>query len=105
MELFPAVAIGGPPHAGKSVLAYSLSQALRTREVQHYVLRAYPDGEGDWANEAQQDLVRRIRIKDWGSPRWVDRISQDILNRHLPLIVDIGGRPTPFQEAILDCCT
>lgn len=105
MELFPAVAIGGPPHAGKSVLAYSLSQALRARDVQHYVLRAYPDGEGDWANEAQQELVRRIRIKDWGSPRWVERISRDILNRHLPLIVDVGGRPTPWQEAILDCCT
>lgn len=105
MELFPAVAIGGPPHAGKSVLAYSLSQALRARDVQHYVLRAYPDGEGDWANEAQQELVRRIRIKDWGSPRWVQRICRDILNRHLPLIVDVGGRPTPSQEAILDCCT
>ncbi len=105
MELFPAVAIGGPPHAGKSVLAYSLSQALRARDVQHYVLRAYPDGEGDWANEAQQALVRRIRIKDWGSPRWVEHVSRDILNRHLPLIVDVGGRPTPWQEAILDCCT
>lgn len=105
MELFPAVAIGGPPHAGKSVLAYSLSQALRARDVQHYVLRAYPDGEGDWANEAQQELVRRIRVKDWGSPRWVERICRDILNRHLPLIVDVGGRPTPWQEAILDCCT
>ncbi len=105
MELFPAVAIGGPPHAGKSVLAYSLSQVLRARDVQHYVLRAYPDGEGDWANEAQQELVRRIRIKDWGSPRWVERICRDIQNRHLPLIVDVGGRPTPGQEAILDCCT
>lgn len=105
MELFPAVAIGGPPHAGKSVLAYSLSQALRARDVQHYVLRAYPDGEGDWANEAQQELVRRIRVKDWGSPQWVERISRDILNRHLPLIVDVGGQPTLEQEAILDCCT
>ncbi|MGQ9593110.1 MAG: CRISPR-associated protein Csx3 [Anaerolineae bacterium] len=105
MELFPAVAIGGPPHAGKSVLAYSLSQALRAQDVQHYVLRAYPDGEGDWANEAQQELVRRIRVKDWGSPQWVERISRDILNRHLPLIVDVGGQPTLEQEAILDCCT
>ena len=44
MELFPAVMIGGPPHSGKSVLAYSLTQALRARGVAHYVLRAYPDG-------------------------------------------------------------
>lgn len=105
MELFPAVMIGGPPHAGKSVLAYSLSQALRAGNVPHYVLRAYPDGEGDWASEAQQELVRRIRVKGWGSPTWVERICQDILHRHLPLLVDVGGQPTEWQEAILDCCT
>jgi len=58
MELFPAVAICGPPHSDKSVLAYTLSRALRTRQIAHYVLRAFPDGEGDWANEADQALVR-----------------------------------------------
>lgn len=105
MEIFPAVAIGGPPHSGKSVLAYSLSQALRARGVQHYVLRAYPDGEGDWANEAQQALVRRIRVKSWGSPQWIDHVCRDIRSRHLPLIVDVGGKPTPWQEAVLGCCT
>ncbi len=50
MELFPAILVGGPPHSGKSVLTYSLTQALRRRGVDHYVLRAAPDGEGDWAN-------------------------------------------------------
>ncbi len=105
MQLFPAVMIGGPPHSGKSVLAYSLTQALRARGVAHYVLRAYPDGEGDWANEADQALVRRIRIKGQGTPGWIDRIGRDIANRHLPLIVDVGGRPTAWQEAVFDHCT
>ena len=105
MELFPAILIGGPPHMGKSVLTYSLTHALRERGVPHYVIRAYPDGEGDWANEADQKLVRRIRVKGQGTPRWVDRICRDITNRHLPLIVDVGGRPTPDQERIFDCCT
>ncbi len=105
MELFPAVMIGGPPHSGKSVLAYSLTQALRARSVAHYVLRAYPDGEGDWANEADQALVRRIRVKGEGTPGWIARMCQDIANRHLPLIVDVGGRPTPWQEAVFDYCT
>ncbi len=59
MELFPAIAIGGPPHSGKSVLAYSLSKALRARQVAHYVLRAFPDGEGDWANEADPKVLSR----------------------------------------------
>src|SRR5438552_6610469 len=45
----PAILIGGPPHTGKSVLTYSLSQALRKRSIEHYVIRASPDGEGDWS--------------------------------------------------------
>ena len=105
MELFPAILIGGPPHMGKSVLTYSLTHALRERGIQHYVIRAYPDGEGDWANESDQKLVRRLRIKGQGTPQWVDRICRDIAARHLPLIVDVGGRPTPDQERIFDCCT
>jgi len=105
VELFPSILIGGPPHVGKSVLAYSLTHALRRRGVEHYVLRAYPDGEGDWANEADQRLVRRIRIKGEGTPEWVTRICRDIAARHLPLIVDVGGRPTPDQERVFDHCT
>ena len=105
MSFLPAIVIGGPPHSGKSVLAYSLSQALRSRNVPHYVLRAYPDGEGDWANQADQKLVRAIRIKGQGTPEWTARICRDIERRHLPLIVDPGGKPTAWQEAIFDQCT
>ena len=105
MQLFPAVAIGGPPHSGKSVLAYSLSKELRARQIAHYVLRAFPDGEGDWANEAVQALVRRIRIKGSVTPEWIQHICRDISRRHLPLIVDMGGQPTEWQEAVLDYCT
>lgn len=105
MDIFPAVLIGGPPHSGKSVLAYSLSQALRRRGIQHYVLRAYPDGEGDWSNEAPPELVRLIRCKGQGTALWVDRICRDIRQRHLPLIVDAGGLPTLDQERIFDVCT
>lgn len=105
MNLFPALLIGGPPHSGKSILAYSLSQALRARGVPHYVLRAYPDGDGDWANQAPQPLVRAIRVKGDGSPEWIHRICRDIARRHLPLVVDPGGRPTSWQEAVFDQCT
>ncbi len=105
MSEFPAILIGGPPHSGKSVLAYHLTQRLRERRVDHYVLRAYPDGEGDWSYEADQSLVRAIRIKGFGDERWVNRIRRDIARRHLPLIVDVGGKPTDFQESIFDECT
>jgi CRISPR-associated protein Csx3 len=35
----------------------------------------------------------------------VERISQDIARRHLPLLVDVGGKPTAWQEAIFSHCT
>lgn len=101
----PAALVGGPPHSGKSVLIYSLSQALRARGIDHYALRACPDGEGDWSNEAPPELVREIRIKGPWTAEWVERISRDIDRRHLPLLVDVGGRPTPDQAGMFNRCT
>ena len=105
MELLPAVLIGGPPHSGKSVLTYSLTQALRQAGVPHYVLRAAPDGEGDWANEADQRLVRTLRVKGAFTSAFVDHVCDSLSGRHLPLLVDVGGRPTPYQERVFDFCT
>lgn len=104
MNLFPAILIGGPPHSGKSVLVHSLSKQLRTRNIPHYALRAAPDGEGDWSNEADWPVVERIRRKGQWTSRWVDDVCNAIGHRHLPLLVDMGGRPTPQQEAIFDQC-
>ncbi len=105
MELFPAVLIGGPPNSGKSVLTYHLSQALRERGVQHYVLRAAPDGEGDWAAEADPDLTRTILVPRAWTPAFVEHVCESLARRPLPLIVDPGGRPQPWQESIFDHCT
>lgn len=105
MHLFPAVIIGGPPNSGKSVLTYNLSQTLRRRGVQHYVLRANPDGEGDWASEADQTLVRTILVPRRWTPDFVEHVCDSLKQRHLPLLVDIGGRPQSWQEAIFDHCT
>jgi CRISPR-associated protein Csx3 len=105
MEQFPAVFIGGPPHSGKSVLTYSLTRALRQRGIEHYVIRAAPDGEGDWASEADQHLVRTLRSKGAFTQAFTDFVCESLAKRHLPLLVDAGGRPTPYQERIFDCCT
>ena len=105
MELFPAVLIGGPPDSGKSVLTANLTQALRERGVQHYVLRACPDGEGDWTHTANQALVRTILIPRKWTPAFVEHICRDLEHRHLPLIVDVGGKPRSWQEVIFDQCT
>ena len=105
MELFPAILIGGPPHSGKSVLAYNLTRRLRQQHIEHYLLRACPDGEGDWSNEIDQARVKTIRVKGEWASEWVERVRRDISKRHLPLLVDVGGRPSKEQEAIFSSCT
>lgn len=102
---FPAILIGGPSHAGKSVLAHSLKEALREAGIQCYLLRAAPDGEGDWSQEAEPELVQTLRRKGSYTPAWVERTCRDIAYRPLPFLVDVGGQPRPWQEAIFDQCT
>ncbi len=105
MSFFPAVLIGGPPHSGKSVLVYSLTRALRNARVPHYVLRACPDGEGDWSNEADRAVVQMIRHKGAYTPKFIESVATFLQKRHLPLLVDVGGLPTAEQEAVFGYCT
>lgn len=104
-KLLPAILIGGPPHTGKSVLVYGLAAALRERGIQHHVIHAVPDGEGNWSQESNPETVRRIRITGSWSDEFVKRICLDLERRHLPLLVDIGGRPNESQARILRQCT
>ncbi len=103
----PAVVIGGPPHSGKSVLTYALSQILRERNILHYLLRAYPpDGEGDWYQQAQpRTLAKALRQKGSRSGAWLSPLLRDLRYRQVPFIVDAGGKPTTEQEEIFDLCT
>jgi CRISPR-associated protein Csx3 len=105
MNLLPAILIGGPPHSGKSVLAYSLSQALRSRNVPHYLMRAAPDGEGDWSQEMDEARMNAIRFKGPWDECWVNVVCRDLAARPMPLLVDVGGKPTPEQYVIFDQCT
>lgn len=105
--LFPAILIGGPPHAGKSTLTYRLRQALLERGVAHYVLRASPDGEGNWSNEAPASVAAALRRRakgSWSAPL-AELISHDIASRHLPLLVDAGGKISPENAMIAAQCT
>jgi len=104
---YPAIFIGGPPNSGKSWLTYQLSRALARRQVTHYVLRAHPDGEGHWRFEAPSDTaneLRRLAKQHW-TPAFAARISRDIANRHLPLLVDAGGLVSDQTRLILAHCT
>jgi CRISPR-associated protein Csx3 len=101
----PAILIGGPPHTGKSVLTYSLTQALRKRYIDHYVIRACPDGEGDWSQESDRDAVRMIRVKGQWQPEFVRSVCYALERRHFPLLVDVGGQPAEWQMSIMQHCT
>src|SRR2546429_1808479 len=90
---FPALLIGGPPHAGKSVLFHRLTQALRERNIRHHALRACPDGEGNWSQESDQQLVEQIRASGKWSAPFIAHLSEDLEHRCLPLLVDVGGKP------------
>lgn len=104
-NLLPAILLAGPPHSGKSVLAYLLSRRLREAAVPHILLRAAPDGEGDWSYECPEEVRVRQRQKGLYTPDLIGDLLSAIRNRSLPMLVDIGGRPHGEQFELFDACT
>ena len=107
MPRFPAVVVMGPPHSGKSVLTYLLSRALLRARAAHFVLRTAPDGEGNWFYEGAASTTRLLRLSAKGryTRKLIRRMLHIIRHRHLPLLVDIGGRPQGEQWEVLEACT
>ena len=102
----PAVLVGGPPNAGKSVLTYNLTQELRKRKIDHYVLRANPDGDGDWTQETPLDTIRQLPPTKLGwTDDFITLVCRDLERRPLPLLVDLGGLPTEKEGGIFRACT
>lgn len=101
----PAIVIGGPPHAGKSVLANSLKKSLRAAEVPFHHFSATPDGEGDWFQESSPATGQILRQKKAFTERFVAQLCRDIDQRPLPFLMDVGGKPKDWQEQIFDHCT
>jgi CRISPR-associated protein Csx3 len=110
ISLLPAVLIGGPPNSGKSVLFYSLTKALHERGISHHVVRACPDGDGNWFHEIHREIgPDKIRLIYYPNKQWTDSfvngICSDLERRHLPLLVDVGGQPQASQLCIFLHCT
>ncbi len=110
VNLLPAVLVGGPPHAGKSVLFYSLTKTLHERGIAHHAIRACPDGEGNWFQEIYEAIgINEIRHICFTDKQWTDTfvngICSDLERRHLPFLVDMGGRPQDEQRRIFLNCT
>jgi CRISPR-associated protein Csx3 len=101
------IAIGGPPHSGKSVfLAELYRQLLQRRSSGIFLQRVCPDGEGMWSNEADPAIVQQIRRKFAFSEEFVTLILQTIeqlgRNPQLSLVLlDLGGKRTAENAEIL----
>lgn len=99
------VAIGGPPHSGKSVfLAELYRQLLARRPSGTFLQRACPDGEGMWSAESDPALVSEIRRKGSFSQEFMLFTLKSIesLGRRFPiLLLDLGGRRTAENAEIL----
>lgn len=109
-SLFPAILIGGPPKSGKSRLSHRLQEALRQRGVMHYLLRANPDGEGNWRYSSRPDLATTLRNQvkvPWRDTAegYADTLARDIERRHLPLLVDLGGKVSDENHKIAAQCS
>jgi len=86
------VAIGGPPHSGKTVLM-GILRALLPRD-KFVVVEAAPDGEGitGWSFEGDPELVKAVRRKGKFLEEFVDWVVDSIRNSAMPLtLVDLGG--------------
>ena len=99
------VAVGGPPHSGKSVfLAELYSQLLARRPSGVFLQRACPDGEGMWSAESDPTTVADIRRKGSFSQEFMTFVLKGIenLGRKFPiLLLDLGGRRTAENAEIL----
>ena len=106
-NLFPAILLAGPPNCGKSVLSFLLTYRLRELRIAHYLLRAVPDGEGDWFQAGRPDVVQTLRTvhKTTYSSQFVEHMQAAIESRLLPLLVDIGGKPQGEQFGLIRACT
>lgn len=113
------VAIGGPPHSGKTVLI-GLLRVLLPRD-KFVIIEAAPDGEGitGWSFDGDPELVRAVRRKGKFLEEFVDWVADSVRNSRMPVtLVDLGGylfdeagnftptgvRLTPQNERIVREC-
>jgi CRISPR-associated protein Csx3 len=108
------IAFVGPSNSGKSVLLGALYKALQMRmpagEFQRevFLIRACPDGEGNWFSEIPQELAKTLRFKNPWDDDFVAKVCQNLetlAKTKRLLLVDAGGRIDRRNQQILNRCT
>lgn len=108
------IAFVGPPHSGKSVLINQLSKTITkymSVEVfnkDFYLIRACPDGEGNWSSDVDESISKIIRYKNDFDDEFVEKICTTIANLKQEkklIFVDCGGKIDAKNQKIWNLCT
>jgi len=107
------VALVGPPHSGKSVFLNALRVAIRKWKPElfqrdFFIVRACPDGEGDWFADISADEAMTFRYKGSFTDEFVNKICTQLnalKKQKSLLLVDCGGKIDKKNQAILNLCT
>jgi len=107
------IAFVGPPHSGKSVFLNLLSLKLSKRwgwknfQKYFYIIRACPDGEGDWYHDVPEQLGTTLRYKTAFDEGFVSETVLGIKtaseNKKI-LFIDCGGKIDKKNQRILNEC-
>lgn len=109
-----AIAFVGPPHSGKSVLMNAVRLKMRgqlkPRSFQRdfYILRACPDGEGDWFSDIPAKEALTLRYKNRFDDEFVQSVCahlESLRRQKQILLVDCGGRIDKANQSVWNLCT
>ena len=107
------IALIGPPNSGKSVLLYTLCETIKSKigvdEFNKYcfLIRACPDGEGNWFSEISEEqgkLFRYKKIFDDDFPRQIAKHISGTAKTKKITFVDCGGIIDKKNQIILNEC-
>ena len=93
----------GPPHSGKSVFIANLIDKLPTDA--YTIIRACPDGEGNWSNNKNQKETSIVRKKGKFTKSFIEDTCKAIDNQTNKIVlVDVGGIMSKENEKVFEHC-
>ncbi|MBS1517937.1 MAG: CRISPR-associated protein Csx3 [Bacteroidetes bacterium] len=107
------ICIVGPANSGKSVFIRELRKELNKKlnskfRKDFYIVRACPDGEGDWFGDINAEEGRLYRAKKTFNDEFIAKIVSDIKNIKKTkkyILVDCGGKIDLKNQLIFNECT
>lgn len=97
------IVVCGPPHSGKSVLIANLLERLPSDSLT--ILRACPDGEGNWSNNENQSETSMVRKKGKLTQSFIDDVCRAIDSQTNQIVlVDVGGIMSKENEQVFKHC-